>query len=133
MKLTTLFEKDLRTNKTVWGILHTSDKLLLGKRAPGTNNPNQWNFFGGHVDKDEGLKEALCREIFEEIRVSVTPSDLTQIGQIGDATYFSVLIKGEIGRETSEVSKIKLFKLTDLPDNLHAKTSSFFDRLDFLL
>lgn len=133
MKLTTLFEKDLRTNKTVWGILHTSDKLLLGKRAPGTNNPNQWNFFGGRVDKDEGLKEALCREIFEEIRVSVTPSDLTQIGQIGDATYFSVLIKSEIGRETSEISKIKLFKLTDLPDNLHAKTSSFFDRLDFLL
>jgi hypothetical protein len=46
MKLISLFEKqDTRTNKTVWVILHTPDKLLLGKRAPGTNNANQWNFF----------------------------------------------------------------------------------------
>lgn len=50
MKLTTLFEKDLRTNKTVWGILHTSDKLLLGKRAPGTNNPIITDPFSDYAD-----------------------------------------------------------------------------------
>jgi 8-oxo-dGTP pyrophosphatase MutT (NUDIX family) len=134
MKLISLFEKqDTRTNKTVWGILHTPDKMLLGKRAPGTNNANQWNFFGGHVDKGESPEMALCREVFEEIRIKLKPSDLKLIGSIGDATYFSVLVKGELGKETPEISKLKFFKVTDLPDNLHNKTAQFFDRLDLLL
>ena len=131
MKLSALFEK--KTGMTAWVILYTPDKLLLGKRAPGVNNPNQWNFFGGHVDEGETAAQAAARELAEEIRVSVSPNDLREVAKIGSATYFAYKVFGKIGSTTDEVSSLKLFKLTELPDNLHAKTEAFFTNLDAVL
>jgi len=132
MKLADLFEK--KTSKTAWVILFTPNKLILGKRAPSTNNPNQWNFFGGHVDDGESAVQAAIREIGEEIKLKVDEGDLKQIAEIGNATYFSMKIDSAGGsRTTDEISAIKGFKLTELPDNLHSKTQNFFDRLENLL
>lgn len=127
MKLNDLFEKK---NGTAWVILYTPDKLILGKRAPGVNNPNQWNFFGGHIDDGESAAEAAARELKEEINVSVDPSHLNHVATIGDAVYFSCKVPGKVGSLTNEVSAIKTFKITDLPDNLHSKTENFFNRIE---
>ena len=135
MRLCDLFEKknDLRTNATAWVILYTSDKVILGKRSPSTNNPNQWNFFGGHLDKGESAIDAAIRELEEEGGYTISASDLTEITKIGNATYFSARITDPKKiKTTDEVSKVNGFKLTDLPDNLHAKTENFFNRLDSL-
>ena len=106
----------------------------MGKRSPSTKNPNQWNFFGGHVDSGETAESAAARELFEETKFKINPSQLKKISEIGNATYFSLKINGESDVSTStEISKVKSFKLTDLPDNLHTKTQNFFDKLDNLL
>lgn len=131
MKLSALFEK--KSGLTAWVILYTPDKLLLGKRAPGVNNPNQWNFFGGHIDEHETAAEAAARELAEEINVSVNPSELREVAKIGNATYFAYKVFGKVGSLTNEVSAIKMFKLTELPDNLHTKTEAFFTNLDAVL
>ena len=140
MKLNDLFEKmsknvsSKKTTKTAWVILFTADKLILGKRSPTTRNPNQWNFFGGHIDEGESAEEAAVRELEEEIKFKASAGDLKKVAQIGDASYFSLKIPGTSGTKTTdEVSKIKQFKLTDLPDNLHSKTENFFNRLENLL
>lgn len=123
-----------RTNSTAWIILHTKNKIILGKRAPGTNNPNLWNFFGGHVDKGESPKEAAIRELFEETKLKIDIQNVKEISTINDAYYFSAKLSDLSKIETTdEISKIVPYKLTDLPNNLHSKTENFFDRLDNLL
>jgi 8-oxo-dGTP pyrophosphatase MutT (NUDIX family) len=135
MRLLDLFEKanDKRTAATAWVILYTKDKVILGKRAPSTKNPNQWNFFGGHIDEGESKVEAAIRELKEETGYSLSASQLKEISKIGDATYFVARIEDPTNvKTTDEVSKVKGFKLTDLPDNLHNKTQNFFSQLDQL-
>jgi 8-oxo-dGTP pyrophosphatase MutT (NUDIX family) len=137
MKLADLFEKKNKPNTskmTAWVILYTEDKLILGKRAPTVNNPNLWNFFGGGIDEGESAKEAAVRELEEEVKYKASIGDLKKITQIGDATYFSLKLTGTSGIKTSdEISGIKGFKLTDLPNNLHSKTANFFNKLDSIL
>ena len=135
MRLSDLFEKSnsKKTSATAWVILYTKDKVILGKRAPSVNNPNQWNFFGGHVDEGESIIAAAIRELEEETGYKINKSSLKEISKIGDATYFVAKIDDpkNVGT-TDEVSKVKGFKLTDLPDNLHSKTENFFSQLDHL-
>lgn len=131
MKLVDIFEAP---KQTAWVILFTSDKLILGKRAPTSSNPNQWNFFGGGVDEGESPVEAAVRELKEEAHVSVTSGQLKKIAEIGNATYFSCKVDNAgTASASKEISKVKSFKLVDLPDNLHSKTQNFFDKLDNLL
>lgn len=128
MKLKELFEKK---GPSVWVILYTKDKVILGKRSPVVNNPNQWNFFGGGIDAGESAAQAAARELEEETGYKISPSQLKEIAKIGDASYFVARINDSENLDTSkETSKIKGFKLLDLPDNLHSKTQNFFDRLD---
>lgn len=133
MLLADLFEKK-ESAGTAWVIVHTADRLILGKRAPGVNNPNQWNFLGGHIDPGESAAQAAAREAREEVGLKISPESLKQVAKIGSATYFTYKVSGPSGmKTTSEVSKISPFRLTQLPDNLHAKTQNFFDRLENLL
>lgn len=130
--------KELLTEKkggpTAWVIVYTPNKLILGKRAPGTNNPGSWNFFGGHVDPGENPVQAAAREIGEEIRLKVDPSMLRHVATIGNASYFALRVGDISGASTTpEISKISKFKLTDLPNNLHSKTAQFFSSLDAIL
>jgi 8-oxo-dGTP pyrophosphatase MutT (NUDIX family) len=126
-------KSDLRTEATAWVILYTSDKVMLGKRAPTTKNPNQWNFFGGHLDKGETAVQAAVRELKEETGYTMSVSKLKEISTIGTSTYFAARIEDPQNiKTTDEISKVKPFKLIDLPDNLHAKTANFFDSLDHL-
>ena len=135
MKLLDLFErKSTKTDATAWVILYTKDKLILGKRAPGTNNSNQWNFFGGHIDIGEtDAAQAACRELAEETGLRLNPASLKHVATIGNAIYFAVKVDSAGGMGTTdEISQIKKFKLTDLPNNLHNKTQNFFTNLEAL-
>jgi len=135
MLLEDLFlEKKATNGQTAWVIVHTSNKLILGKRSQAVNNPNLWNFFGGHIDPGESAAEAAVRELEEEVGLKVDVGDLKQVANIGGAVYFTLKVGDASGmRKTNEISKIAAFKLVDLPDNLHAKTQSFFDQLETLL
>jgi 8-oxo-dGTP diphosphatase len=65
------------------GILWRDGKLLLAKRsALKTSYANKWSFPGGHVEHGENLKEALARELKEELAVSLANCEL--IAEIDD-------------------------------------------------
>ena len=57
---------------TVDGLVIKDDKILLVKRAQKLLEGGKWGVIGGFVDRDENLKEALKREIFEETGYRVT-------------------------------------------------------------
>ena len=57
----------------VAGIIIQSDRILLGKRAPGRAfYPNVWDVFGGHIEPGEQPVQALIRELKEELGITPT-------------------------------------------------------------
>ena len=56
--------------QAVKAIIYRNDgRVLLQQRdhAPGLIFPGHWTFFGGQVEAGESLKDALQRELFEEL------------------------------------------------------------------
>lgn len=58
--------------KVVGAIIENEDKeILCALRSPRMSLPNMWEFPGGKVEKDEDLKQAIEREIREELGCTV--------------------------------------------------------------
>lgn len=52
-------------------IENENNEILCALRSPSMALPNMWEFPGGKVEKDENLKEAIEREIQEELDCSI--------------------------------------------------------------
>ncbi|MDP2170585.1 MAG: Nudix family hydrolase [Rhodocyclaceae bacterium] len=52
-------------------ILRADGHYLLGQRAPGSFYPGYWEFPGGKVEPGETPKDALIRELHEELEIEV--------------------------------------------------------------
>ena len=60
------------SHRVVVAMLRRGDEVLLCHRSPDRQwYPNVWDFPGGHVEDGEQPKQALRREILEEIGVDV--------------------------------------------------------------
>ena len=55
------------------GLIISHGRILLGLRAPDSETyPNVWDVFGGHVEREETIEEALARELREELDITPT-------------------------------------------------------------
>lgn len=123
------FLSEARRVDSAWVILMHQDQVVLGKRSEAVNNPNQWNFFGGHIDQGESAKQAAARELEEETTYRINTSDLKEVDRIGTAVYFIARVKDLRSIKTSrETAKIKAFVKGELPENLHSKTQAFLNK-----
>jgi 8-oxo-dGTP diphosphatase len=52
-------------------IRDTDDRVLLTKRPPGSHMEGLWEFPGGKVDDGEAPRDALARELHEELGLEV--------------------------------------------------------------
>ena len=52
-------------------IENTENEILCALRSPQMTIPNHWEFPGGKLEKDETLKAAIEREIYEELNCTV--------------------------------------------------------------
>ncbi len=52
-------------------IENENNEILCALRSPSMSLPNMWEFPGGKVEKDENLKEAIEREIQEELDCNI--------------------------------------------------------------
>jgi 8-oxo-dGTP diphosphatase len=60
------------TVHVVGGLLVDGDRVLLGHRSPTRRwYPDVWDLPGGHVEPGERVRDALVREIDEEVGVAV--------------------------------------------------------------
>ena len=65
--------------RVVGGVLIKKDKVTLAKRASSLKNfPDFYEFPGGKIDINESPKEALIRELREELEIEVTECDIEE-------------------------------------------------------
>jgi 8-oxo-dGTP diphosphatase len=52
------------------GIIHRGGQVLVGQRRKNDRHPLKWEFPGGKVEHGETPRQALVRELWEELRIS---------------------------------------------------------------
>ena len=57
--------------QVVVGIVEQAGKILLSQRSPNAHLPGFWEFPGGKLEPGETQYQALSRELFEEIGITV--------------------------------------------------------------
>jgi len=60
-------------------VLYRDGKVLLSKRKKGGHLADLWEFPGGKVEPGEDPREALARELAEEVGVEVTVGDVVEV------------------------------------------------------
>src|SRR6476469_9801395 len=58
-----------KTKQVVAAIIIRGQKILICQRSEGQAMPLKWEFPGGKVERDEDLKDALHRELDEELGI----------------------------------------------------------------
>ena len=66
-------------------------RLLLQRRPAGKHRGGLWEFPGGKVEPGEGLREALAREIAEELALELDPAALRPLGFAEEAGLLLLL------------------------------------------
>lgn len=111
---------------SVYLILKTRDGILLGKRQNTGFEDGNWALPAGHVEANESAKEALCREVKEEIGITVSPESLTLVHvshrrtERDNIDLFMICDKWEGTIENCEphkCSELRFFSPQDFPKN----------------
>jgi 8-oxo-dGTP diphosphatase len=55
--------------QVVAGVIDRGAKVLIGQRVPGAHYEYKWEFPGGKVDPGESPRQALARELWEELAI----------------------------------------------------------------
>jgi len=58
-------------------LINPDGKVLVQKRAADRSMAGLWEFPGGKIEPNERPEDALVRELYEELGVSLRPEDLT--------------------------------------------------------
>ena len=112
---------------SVYLILKTSDGILLGKRQNTGFEDGNWALPAGHVEDNESAKIALCREIKEEIGITLSPENLTlaHVSHRRSAERDNIDLfmtcdqwEGTVKNcEPHKCSELRFFSLEALPEN----------------
>lgn len=93
-------------------IINNKRKVLLGKRARGKGK-GQWALIGGRPNKNETDKDAIIREVQEELGAIFNPmfykseiDDFSNPGEIWQVNFFYGSIKGSLNINRDEIIKI---------------------------
>ena len=101
-------------------ILNDKGKALLGKRAR-SDSSGKWALIGGKPDGEETPKDAIAREVQEELGLIFKPSlwmeeidTISVPGETWKVYYFSGIAEGELNLKEDEVAEIAFAGLNDL-------------------
>lgn len=111
-------------------VLNEKNQVLLQKRA----DNHLWGYHGGSVDLDEVVEEAAKRELYEETGLIAVELELfgvfsgkelhhiypnqDEVSNI-DIVYLCKKYNGELIRQEDEVSELKWFDISSLPNQIN--------------
>jgi len=82
----------------VAALIKKNNKILLAQRRKDDAFALMWEFPGGAKEKNETIKEAIKREIKEELNVSVEPQKIVDKFPDNDILVYLILCKIKNGR-----------------------------------
>ncbi|PIZ48117.1 hypothetical protein COY32_00540 [candidate division WWE3 bacterium CG_4_10_14_0_2_um_filter_41_14] len=94
--------------------LYQDDKVLLLH----TEYPDKlvWNGVSGYIDEDETNLEAACREVMEEIGVTINTDNLEYLGTHEPFDIYKVgRWDGEPTPQEPDIKEVKWFEIDALP------------------
>ena len=105
----------------VAGIIINQNKILIGKRKDNDIGGGKWEFPGGKIKVGETNSEALERELYEELAISVKiGKELMNYEHVFKTTIYNITFmeiidyEGEICNNAH--SEIKWVKFSNLPE-----------------
>lgn len=124
--------KKMRYTNPSAGILILTRKLdgqkqvLLQQRGQTEMLANKWDCISGHVEAQETVRQAMVREVYEELGVYIQADDLAFVGLThlrldDETTYYNIYLTTDrfVGTpqimETDKHDDLKWVNLTDLP------------------
>lgn len=61
----------MKRQVVVAAIIERGGRILVSQRGPAVGQPNRWEFPGGKRERGEGDRQALARELHEELGVEL--------------------------------------------------------------
>ncbi|USS88242.1 NUDIX domain-containing protein [Fructilactobacillus hinvesii] len=119
-----------RTKSAVFAIIEQQGQLLLQQRfQTGIGDGHYDLAAGGHVEAQESMKQALVRELHEELELTVNPADLEfatlmHVNYGNDTVYYCgyFVVKNYQGTpkiaEPDQASQLSWYTIAALPDEL---------------
>ena len=114
----THFRMERAVRVTAGGVLIRGGRILLGlRRADRRHFPGCWDVFGGHCEGSESPREALVRELAEELGIELL--DCAPLGHFDECFFFHVTAwRGEpanLGDEHDAIAWLARADLAGLP------------------
>jgi 8-oxo-dGTP diphosphatase len=113
---------------SVYLILIDNNKILLARRFQAVFENGKYGMVSGHAEEKETMREALSREVLEEIGININPLDaehiLTMHRSCGDHERIDFFFttnkwKGEIkNMEPNKCDDLSWFPINELPENI---------------
>lgn len=100
-----------RVRRGVIGILARASTYLVIRRAPGIPLGGYWCFPGGHVESGETPRQAIMRELAEELGIDVVPTQ--RVGSVRVDTQYVLAVwrveqvGGELRVAKSEIAEAR--------------------------
>ena len=110
--------------RTLWvcaAVLIEDGKVMLTQRPAGSNHAGAWEFPGGKIEPGETPRDALVRELQEELALPVVVGDVLEVASVPRAHEQLTLLFFRVSRdpgnepEAREVAAIAWFSLDAIP------------------
>jgi 8-oxo-dGTP diphosphatase len=61
------------------GVIKRADKIYISKRADTLHQGGLWEFPGGKREQQESIEQTLCRELLEEVNITVLEQQVLMV------------------------------------------------------
>ena len=111
----------------VYAIMYDNNNNILLSRYVDGVHKGQWNFPAGHIDGNETAREALRRELFEELGITIKNIDdiklVHTLHRQGTVEYIDLFFWVDGWQGTPEIKEpekcdgLEWFSIFDFPEN----------------
>ena len=108
-----------RVRRGVIGILSRGDEYLMVRRAEGVAKPGCWCFPGGHIEPGETPRQAVGRELREELGIIVSPTRRLGAIRVLDSRHILVVwhvvhVSGDFQLAHQEIADMRWVRLDQI-------------------
>ncbi len=120
------FMTTFRAYVAVYLILRRNNEVLLLQRKNTGFDDGKWSIPAGHVEENESAMTAMIREAYEEIGITLLPTDLSLVYTLhrksGERVYIDFWFEADSGnhlpqnKEPHKCQQLSWNLITDLPE-----------------